>query len=110
MSDLQCPATFHVFGPAALPENLDLVHGAPIAAVHAAPGRDLTDVAAGPAEPDPWPRGDRPLWEVLEDLADLHRGRHVLVLAGRVEAPLESPGDVLVARLDADGRTVSRPT
>lgn len=107
MSDLQCPATFHVFGPAAVPEAR--VHAAPVAAVHAAPGRDAAHVA-GSAEPDPWPRGDRSLWEVLTELADLYRGRHVLVLPAHVEAPLESADDVVIVRLDADGRAVSRPT
>lgn len=105
MSDLQCPATFHVVGPAASPDR-ELLDGAPVAAVYAGSGRrpPWDDVDG---QTRPLPAG--PLSTALDDLSDLHRGCHVLVLPGEVEAPLRDETDVVRVRIDADGRTIDRP-
>lgn len=104
MSDLQCPATFHVVGPGVTPERHDLVHGAPIAAVHAAVERRPEGANVEVAELDE----DRPLDVVLVELSDLYRGLHVLVLPGVVSPPVHDPSDELVVRIDADGRSIER--
>lgn len=107
MSDLQCPATFHVAGPQ-VP-----VHGpaswteVPVAAAFVGAGRHSAQVSAqdGPTEQIP---AARALWDVLEELADEYRGRHVLVLPAEVSAPLTGPQDAVVVRIDADGASVGR--
>ncbi|MDO5628938.1 MAG: hypothetical protein Q4G43_11515 [Mobilicoccus sp.] len=100
MSDLQCPATFHLLGPGVAPPARDVVHGAPVAAVYAAPGR-------GGEDAEPLDSSD--LIACLDDLADLHRGEHVLILAGEVAWPLRDSTDEAVVRIDADGWSVSSP-
>lgn len=105
MSDLQCPATFHVFGPSCAPERLDLVHGAPIVAVHAADSRrtdirDSTEVLSLPECGN--------FDATLLDLSDLYRGCHAVVLAAEVHLPLRSADDEIVVRIDADGMAVER--
>lgn len=103
MSDLQCPATFHVLGPDASRSVADrLLDGAGLAAVHAGAG-----VHAGDGESTHEPLDEtRPLWDVLGELSDLYRGCHVLILPSRVTPPLTSTDDAVTVRIDADGRTV----
>lgn len=124
MSDLQCPATFVVVGPGRPAPGEDPAE--PVAAVYVAPGRrcevrpgqarvstgragvgDDARVAA-PDVSEASDLGADPLWSVLEDLADLHRGCRVVVLPDRVEPPLAMADDVLIVRIDADGATVTR--
>ena len=109
MSDLQCPATFHVFGPVRTPERWDLVHGAPIVAVYAAPSRRgaETDNEREGADLLPLPIADT-LDAALIDLSDLYRGEHVVVLATEISPPLRAEDDELVVRIDADGMAVDR--
>lgn len=116
MSDLQCPATFLVAGPAARPDAGVLVE-AGIAALFAEPERlaeaerIAAPISAGVApiaiadERDPPPWGGA-LLAKLDELSDLHRGQTCLVLLGRVRPPLGGPGDVVRVRIDADGRTL----
>lgn len=134
MSDLQCPATFHVAGPGVPADRIaTLLGGAPVAAVY------VGSVDARPTEPGSVysrPPGDtgafdtgafgafdiaafdaaaehldetRALWEVLEELSDLHRGAHVVVRPTQVVPPLTGAGDAVTVRIDADGRSVERP-
>lgn len=107
MSDLQCPATFHVAGPQAPVHGPASWSEVPVAAVFVGAGRPSTQVSAhdGPAEELP---AGRVLWDVLEELADEYRGRHVLVLPAEVSAPLTGPQDAVVVRIDADGASVGR--
>lgn len=109
MSDLQCPATFHVFGPSRTPERFDLVHGAPIVAVYAAASRRsaVPEEVGDQTELLPLPEHDT-FDAVLLDLSDLYRGCHVVVLTDEVGAPLRSEDDELVVRIDADGVAVDR--
>lgn len=112
MSDLQCPATFLVAGPAAWPDP-GALQEAGVAAVYAAPARAEPAAAlaarlsatATPIEGGP----GRPLLAVLDELADLHRGSTCLVLAGALEPPLRADDEVVRVRIDADGRAVERP-
>ena len=97
MSDLQCPATFLVVGPARACPAEDPAE--PVAAVHAAPGREVPGCA---------PLEDGPLWSVLADLADLYRGCRVVVLAARVEPPLTTADAAVLVRIDADGASLAR--
>lgn len=108
MSDLQCPATFHVLGPGASRPVADrLLDGAGVAAVHAGVGVHGAGVHAGDGESTHEPLDEtRPLWDVLDELSDLYRGCHVLILPSTATPPLTSTDDAVTVRIDADGRTV----
>lgn len=112
MSDLQCPATFLVTGPAAT-EAAARLAGTRLAAAYAVPEGLAVAAAAAAGLPVASLELDGTSYAaVLEDLADVHRGETVLVvlpehavetLAGGAAT---GPDGVLQVAVDGDGWSV----
>jgi hypothetical protein len=117
MSDLQCPATFLVLGPAGT-EAVGRLAGTRLAAVYAVPeGREVATAVAGISDlPVSALEPDGSSYAAARDgLADLHRGETVLVvlpeavastLAGGGEDRETAGAEVLEVAVDSDGWSV----
>lgn len=112
MSDLQCPASFLVTGPAAT-ESARSLAGTRLAAAYAvAEGTAVARVAAGDVPVSPLGLDGTSYAAALEDLADLHRGETVLVVLPEQAVEILAsgagvgPDRVLQVAVDGDGWSV----
>jgi len=121
MSDLQCPATFLVLGPAG-GDAVARLSGTRLAAAYAVPeGLDVATALAGESGPPvtALELDTASYGSALAELADVHRGETVLVvvpravaavLAGRGEDEVGPVAEVLEVAVDSDGWSVRKWT